>query len=190
MKSKKPMAVLLSACMSSAAVYVATADGATAPVKVVVSAAHSYDVTGPVKFETLFAQMAGFNSPTVAGTAPDGAFTFLPKSATSPGGSIQIKFVSLQARFKAECEVGNSGQQFEVVLSDTSGGGVQTLNASSQRAGSNNLLIFESKPMRGSGDFVIRIASPSAQRDWNLSRCDITVEAAAAAPSAPTLRVD
>ena len=143
---------------------------------VVVSSAHGYDLAGAYKFETQFSEMAGFNSPTVSGSAPDGSLVFKPPAQGAPGGVIQIKFVEVKATFAAACAVGATGQVFEITMSDSSqGGSSKTISESSGLENEVALLKFQSDPMQALGDFYIRITSSTAQRDWILTRCDITV---------------
>jgi hypothetical protein len=142
---------------------------------VTVSAAHGYDLTGALKFQTEFSHMAGFNSPVIGGNAPDGSFTFNGKSALSPGGRIQITFKDVKAQFKGRCHVGNTGQIFEIKLSDTAGGALKQLSETSGKVGADVVFTFAGDAMRGQGDYVIGITSATSAREWNLTRCEITV---------------
>jgi hypothetical protein len=141
----------------------------------VVSAAQNYELAGPIKFETQFSNMAGFNSPTVAGSAPDGAFVFLAATAAVPGGVIQLKIVDVKATFNFSWLVGNSGQVFQIVISESSqGGGATSFEAASGVVNGEARLEFDSPPMYGRGDLYVRISSNGAARDWNISRGNVT----------------
>lgn len=163
-----------------------TANGAAGPVTVLINAGHNHDLTGPVKFETEFSQLQGFFTPTVAGTTADGGFTFLPRSATSPGGMMQVRFVNLQAQFSATCEVGATGQPFEVLLSDSTNLPPQKLSIASVLQNGIAVLRFDSQPMRGVGIFDVRISSPDYPREWNLKRCVFVFADAPQKPKPPT----
>jgi hypothetical protein len=156
------------------------------PTHIRVSAGHNYDLTGNFKFETEFSEMAGFNSPTVNRNSLDGSFVFKPKSNQSPGGRIQVTFRDVKASFSARCVVGATGQEFNVTLSDSSGG-AKHITVSSGLNGGESVITFSGDPMYGQGDYLIIITSPSAGQDWMLYRCDVigTPLAIAAAPLAP-----
>jgi uncharacterized protein YbjQ (UPF0145 family) len=170
----KRLALLLALCASTWSVMTG---GANAQGVVKVSAAHTHELAGPLKFQTAFSHIAKLDSPAVGGNSADGVIEFEKKSATNPGGRMQITFKDVKAQFKGECVVGNSGQVFEVTLSDTVGDAVQHLVQTSNRTGADAVFTFQENPMRAQGDYVIIITSDTAAQDWNLYRCDITATA-------------
>ena len=109
---------------------------------------------------------------TLSGSAPAGAFVFNPPSNSSPGGVIQIKFVGVQSNFAFACIVGSPGSDFAIVVSGPDG--EKDLKGDVGNDGSgNNVLKFETGPMRVQGDLVVRISRTAATSAWNLYRCDV-----------------
>jgi hypothetical protein len=136
-----------------------------------ISAANSYNLSGPYQFETSFSDMAGFNSPTISGSAPDGSFVFNPPRNGSTGGRIQILFRNLNASLRFACRVGDRVIADVHVTDSNSEQSRSTISPIIQNG--SYVLNFSTHEVRGPVDLSVIITAPNQTREWNLERCNV-----------------
>lgn len=137
-----------------------------------VSAANSYNLTGPYPFETEFSDMEGSFSPTVNGSTLDGRFVFNPPKEGSVGGRIQITFRNVNSVFEFVCLVSNTVEA-QVIISDSNAGS-QKMMVSSTIMNGVHVVRFNTVQMRGKGDLAVILTAPNETRKWAVQRCDVT----------------